>query len=72
MDIDVDYSKTPRRVIDTTNEYLCQWLDCVGALPPPVKRQHGGFRIERDDCDACARYEAPDVPGQVFGTTKDN
>lgn len=50
------------RVIDTTDEYICQWLDSVGALPPPVRRKHGGLDIRREDCDACSRYEAPAMP----------
>lgn len=46
------------RVIDTSNEYTCQWLDSVGDLPPPIRRRHGGMEIRPEDCDACSRYEA--------------
>ena len=37
------------RVMDTTDELRCQYLDSVGPLPPPVARANGGFHIRRED-----------------------
>ena len=51
-----------KRVADTTDEYTCQWLDQFGQLPPPIRRQHGGFSVRATDCDACPRYTEPSIP----------
>jgi len=37
---------TMRRVIDTSDHYTCQWLDQFAPLPPPIRRQAGGFSIQ--------------------------
>lgn len=38
--------------------YTCQWLDTLGSLPPPVKRQNGALELRENDCDQCPLYEA--------------
>lgn len=44
--------------VTAPEEYTCQWLDGAGDLPPPIKRQHGGFSLRPTDCDNCTRFEA--------------
>jgi hypothetical protein len=46
-----------QKVVDTTEDYTCQYLDSLGKLPPPVARANGSFAIRREDCDRCPRYE---------------
>lgn len=49
------------RVVDTSDEFTCQYLDILPALPPPIKRRNGGFDIAKGDCDKCPLYEPPSV-----------
>ena len=50
------------KVVDTSDEYTCQYLNILEHLPPPINRRHNGFRVNEGDCDACQCYEPVAVP----------
>jgi|AACY02.9.fsa_nt_gi hypothetical protein len=50
----------PERV-DSSDMFLCQFLDTLSALPPPIMRKNGSFELREGDCEACPFYE-PALP----------
>lgn len=51
--------------INQPDEYICNWADTLGALPPPLGRAAGGFMLRDEDCNACPHYEpvSVSIPG---------
>ena len=44
------------RVVDTTDNLLCQWVKQFADAPPPYVRR-GTPHIRAEDCDKCSWYE---------------
>jgi hypothetical protein len=61
-----------QRVVDASDEFTCQYLDTLSALPPPIARRNGGFDLEKDDCDRCPLYEPPDCNASLKSAKGDD